>query len=152
MPRVGGVKPKPIEHHRRVGATRVDFPDEAHTVKLPAPRGVPEPMRQLGTEGTAMWVRVWSSGAVWLADKIDAETILVLCEQVDERQMLRQAVMNSEDWRDRPHLRVLEKSIIDTLGFLGFNPSDRRRLAVAEVVASPLDDMMAARRAKSSGA
>lgn len=147
-----GPRGKPLEEHRRVHAGHRPLPGADALTRLPAPAGVPEPARPLGVEGAAMWRRVWTSGAIWLADKIDAETILILCEQVDERDRLRYIVLNDPDWRDRTQLRVLEKAIIDTLGFLGFNPTDRKRLAVAEVEASPLDDMMARRRDKAAGA
>jgi hypothetical protein len=35
--------------------------------------------------GRELWDRVWSAGATWLAETVDAETVLILCEQADRR-------------------------------------------------------------------
>jgi hypothetical protein len=107
-------------------------------------------MRPLGTIGRQLWDRVWAAGAVWLSDRIDAETLLIVCEQMDERQQLRGLVLRDGGWRERAGLRALDAQVITGLGVLGFNPSDRARLAVAEVEPSALDAFMSRRQQRSS--
>lgn len=126
------------------------MPEPGEVTVLPRPEGTPEPMRPLGPLGLAMWERVWAAGAVWLADRIDAETLLVLCEMVDERATLRMRVLREGDWRQRAGLRALDSQILGALGMLGFNPVDRARLGVAEVAPDSLDEFMARRHAARS--
>ena len=57
------------------------------------------------------------------------------CELVDERWNLRVKVMQNDDSRMRRGLRDLDRLIIGNLSLLGFTPSDRSRLGVAEVKA-----------------
>jgi hypothetical protein len=103
-------------------------------------------MRPLGIIGRELWERVWRAGAVWLIDRTDAETLLVLCEQMDERQALRAMVLRDAEWRDRAALRALDHQVMSGLAMLGFNPVDRARLGAVESQSSKLDELMAARR------
>lgn len=65
------------------------------------------------------------------------------CEMVDERWNLRVKVMQSDDAAMRRGLRELDKQIVSNLSLLGFTPSDRSRLGVAEVKAkSKLEELM----------
>lgn len=94
-----------------------------------------------------MWNRVWGAGATWLAELVDAEQVLILCEQADERAALRVKVLRDGEWRERAALRALDAQIMDGLAVLGFNPVDRARLGVAEVKrASALDDFLTKRQ------
>lgn len=149
----GGPGVRPLEERRRVNpGHHGPLPPPGSLIPLEAADGVPEPARALEGEAYATWCRIWTSGATWLAVKVDAELILMICEQIAERERLRKAVLDCDpDWRSRSALRTLEKAIYDELGSLGFNPSDRTRMAVAEVTKSPLDDLMDRRRAKVSG-
>jgi hypothetical protein len=55
-------------------------------------------------------------------------------QNIDERQQLREAILsNPDDRKLRTSLREVEKQILSNLGLLGFTPSDRSRLGVAEV-------------------
>jgi hypothetical protein len=75
---------------------------------------------------------------------VDAEQVLMLCEQADERAALRVKVLRDGEWRERAALRALDAQIMDGLALLGFNPVDRARLGVAEVKrVSALDDFLA---------
>jgi hypothetical protein len=74
------------------------------------------------------------------------ELLTMTCEMVDERWNLRVKVMQSDDATMRRGLRELDRQIISNLSLLGFTPSDRSRLGVAEVKAkSKLEQMMEAR-------
>ena len=78
----------------------------------------------------------------------DVELLLLTCEQLDERQALRLTVLREGDWRERAALRALDKAVQDGLSILGFTPTDRARLGVAEVTArSKLADIQRSRTA-----
>lgn len=145
-----GNPPTVPEIRRKLGnPSHRPFPALGQVTHLAPASGVPEPMRPLGQMGFALWERVWLSGAVWLAAGIDAEPLLVLCEQVDERAALRIKVLRVGDRWDRAALRALDAQVMSGLGVLGFNPVDRARMGVAEVVPDALDSHMARRQQRS---
>lgn len=144
-----GRPPKPAEQKRRVGNPG-KRPLPAVVTALPQRATNPDPPRPLGPAGRMLWDRAWDHGRAWIAET-DMELLLLTCEQIDERQMLRIRVLRDNDWRERSGLRAIDKVIQDGLGMLGFSPSDRSRLGVAEVrVASALEDVR--RRRAESGA
>ena len=66
----------------------------------------------------------------------DIQLLQMTCEQLDERDLLRDYVLqNVEAWHERSALRELEKSIRSNLSLLGFTPTDRMKLGVAEIKA-----------------
>jgi hypothetical protein len=66
------------------------------------------------------------------------------CEMIDERWNLRVRVMTDNDPKDRRGLRELDRAIVSNLSLLGFSPSDRSRLGIAEVKKmSKLEELMA---------
>lgn len=151
-PKRSGPAPLPNEQHRRRGNPgKKALPDEATVHVLPAvPEGViPDPPRPLRTDGLALWERAWKAGRTWMSDQSDVDVLLLLCESLDERTALRELVLDEGDWRQRSALRALDKQIIDKLQLLGFTPSDRARLGVAEVKKD--DEMGKYRRRRSEG-
>lgn len=126
---------KPVEKKRRAGNPgKRPLPKLSSVTALPAVESTPEPLRDLGAEGSKMWNRVWSAGASWLSASTDIELVQMLCESMDERMFLRQLVLSGEgDWRDRVALRNIEDQIHRWLSVLGWNPSERGKLGVAEV-------------------
>jgi hypothetical protein len=152
-PRRNGPAPLPTEQHRRRGNPgKKALPEEATVTALPAvPAGViPTPPRPLGTDGAALWERAWKAGRTWMSDQSDVDVLLLLCESLDERSALRAVVLEEGGWRERSALRALDKQIIDKLQLLGFTPSDRARLGVAEVKAD--DDLEAYRKRQTGSA
>lgn len=144
MGRPTGRSPKPVEQKRLLGNPgKRSLPDRRNIVPLPpAGPAPPEPHRPLGQVGRQLWNAAWGSGARWLSKQTDAETLLIVCEQLDERQALRVQVLQTRDWRDRAGLRALDAQIVAGLALLGFNPVDRSRLGVAEVTSvSKLDSL-----------
>ena len=141
--------PRPIEAKRRTGNPgKRALPDPSKVITLPAADGIPDPLRPLQVEGRRMWDRIWSRGAVWLSPASDAEVVQMLAEAMDERMVLREAVMSGDhDWRDRIALRSLDDQIKSLLSSLGFTPTDRARLGVAEVRQMSKLDAMRARKA-----
>jgi hypothetical protein len=128
-----GRRPKPAEQKARLGnpGKRPLPKKSAEVVHLPL-RDIPEPHRPLATPfGKRLWDAVWMAGAAWLKPNMDAEIVLMACEAVDERVMLRNAVMlNPANWRERRGLRELDKQIASLLGQIGFSPTDRATLGV----------------------
>ena len=140
--------PKPIEVKRKLGnpGQRV-LPDSNETILIEPISDLPEPHRQLFDAGLELWNRTWSMGQLWISPKTDIELLLMTCEMLDERVRLRAYVWNNpEAWRERKALRELEKNITNSLSLLGFTPTDRSRLGVAEVKAkSKLEELRAKR-------
>lgn len=131
-----GPPPKPNEEKRRIGNPgHRALPDRTKVVALAPAVGVPEPLRPLGSTGSALWHRVWDGGARWISPQTDAELLQVVCEQVDERAALRVKVLQEGHWRDRAGLRALDAQVVTGLSLLGLTPTDRTTLGVAEVQA-----------------
>ena len=140
--------PKPIEVKRKLGNPgQRALPDTNETILIEPISDLPEPHRQLFDAGLELWNRTWSMGQLWISPKTDIELLLMTCEMLDERVRLRAYVWNNpEAWRERKALRELEKNITNSLSLLGFTPTDRSRLGVAEVKAkSKLEELRAKR-------
>lgn len=129
-----GRPPRPIEQKRLLGNPgRRPLPAVGAIQELPRAIGIPEPARPLVKYGQELWDRVWESGANWISPNTDIELLLMTCEMVDERWNLRVKVMQEGQAKDRRGLRELDRMIISNLSLLGFTPSDRTRLGIAEV-------------------
>ncbi len=128
-----GRKPKPVERKERLGNPSKRALPKTNLVALPASdvaNDVPEPTRPLGKYGSELWQRLWTAGAYWLKASIDAELMLICCELVDERMVLRARVAQDPTaWRDRRGLRELDRQITTILGDLGFSPTERGNLS-----------------------
>jgi signal peptidase I len=136
---------KPIEQKRMLGNPgKRALPKPGEIIVLEQSWDIPEPPRPLLKYGQELWDRVWSMGAAWVSQKTDIELLMMTCEMIDERWNLRVKVMQTDDSRMRRGLRELDRQIVSNLSLLGFTPSDRSRLGVAEVKAmSKLDELMA---------
>ena len=147
-----GRKPKPVEQKIRLGNLGKRALPTAQVIALPV-HGAPEPARPLYKYGLELWNRLWRSGAAWLKPSIDGELVLITCELVDERMVLRGRVAtNPDSWRDRRGLREIDRQITSLLGDLGFSPTDRQTLGVGEIKQhgiSELNQRIAAKRTKS---
>tara|TARA_R110001606_G_scaffold235104_3_gene383004 strand:- start:719 stop:1045 length:327 start_codon:yes stop_codon:yes gene_type:complete len=90
-----------------------------------------------------MWDKVWDAGVNWISPNTDIELLLMTCEMIDERADLRAKVMATDDSTMRKGLRDLDRQLVTNLSLMGFTPSDRSRLGVAEVKAqSKLEELM----------
>jgi len=141
---------KPIEQKRLLGNPgKRAMPDENSVVLLQQVEETPEPPRPLLKYGQALWDRVWAMGLTWVSASTDLELLTMTCEMVDERWNLRVKVMQTDDAKLRRGLRELDRQIVSNLSLLGFSPSDRSRLGVAEVKAkSRLEELMERRAAR----
>jgi hypothetical protein len=104
---------------------------------------IPEPLRRLEESGLQFWNNAFKLGSTWLKES-DFELLQVVCEQLDERDILRVFVLeNIEAWHERAALRVLERDLSDNLKELGFTPAARQKLGVTEIkAASKLEELM----------
>jgi hypothetical protein len=136
---------KPIEIKRLTGNPgKRALPEQSAIMLIPQASQTPEPARPLLKYGQELWDRVWESGINWISPNTDLEILLMTCELIDERWNLRVRVMTDNSPKDRRGLRELDKQIVSNLGLLGFTPSDRSRLGVAEVKKmSKLEELMA---------
>lgn len=125
---MSGSKPKPrdqIRHRVKPVLGWTDVVDVPYTGAVPAlparprqsqgPRP-PKPWRPLGDMGTALWKRTWLTAG---SAAVDAEALLVLCEQMDERVALRLEVLEYNNWRTRTALRALDQQVAAGLNALG---------------------------------
>jgi hypothetical protein len=105
---------------------------------------VPEPLRRLEESGLELWNSVWSNKHTWLKPT-DIQLLQILCEQLDERDLLRAYVLeNIEAWHERAALRSLDKDIRDNMTQLGFTPQARSKLGIQEVkTQSKFEELMA---------
>jgi hypothetical protein len=140
-----GRPPKPVELKRVQGNPgKRALPDEKAMILLPAAETIPEPSRPLLKYGREMWDRIWGMGQLWISPTSDYELCLMTCEMIDERWNLRVKVMSSEDAKLRRGLRELDRTIVSNLSLLGFSPTDRMRLGIAEVKKqSKLEELLA---------
>lgn len=132
-----GRKPKPIEQKQRLGNLGNRKLPASPVIGLPVVQvnDLPKPVRPLGKFGQELWERMWMAGAVWLRPSLDQELMLIVCEMVDERMLLRARLARDPDaWRDRRALRELDRQITSLLGTLGFSPTDRNNIAGGEGV------------------
>ena len=143
-----GNPPKPIELKRKLGNPgKQALPKESDVILIPAISEIPVPSRQVFDAGLVLWNRIWSMGQLWISPNTDIELLLMTCEMLDERVKLRTFVWNTPDaWRERKALRELEKNITNSLSLLGFTPTDRSRLGIAEVKAKSKLEELRARR------
>ena len=130
--------PKPIEQKRLTGNPgKRAMPKDGQLVVMPQVEN-PKPLRPLGKTGLSFWDEAWGKGQLWLG-RTDKWLVQLTAEMLDEREVLRKAVManaKAEDsWRDRRQLRDLERSIVSNLSLLAWTPVDRSRYGLAEVKA-----------------
>lgn len=124
-----GRPPKPIEQKRRTGNPgKRRLPNGTElAVVAPVERG------PLDLRADELFDQVLVEGVPWLA-RTDGPALVILRERLAERQSLRDAVLAGTG--DRKALRDLEKQITESMSLLGFDPSARSRLGLAEVKAA----------------
>jgi hypothetical protein len=89
------------------------------------------------------------TGQAWIARNSDTHLLMMTCEQLDRREQIRLLILETSDWHLFKQLNDLERLITSNLGLLGFTPSDRTRLGLAEVKAkSKLEELMARKEAR----
>jgi hypothetical protein len=138
-----GRPPKPIEQKRRSGNPGGrPLPPASKLAAVPAIEPAPAEM-----EPVQVLDLVLEHGRAWLATS-DTVAVAMLRESLEERANLREIVMATQSPDARKSLRDLDKQIISELAALGFDPSARSRLGVAEVRAQSTLERLRQEQAK----
>lgn len=121
-----------------------------HVVKavvMTDPGKMPEPPRRLEESGLRLWAEAWTLG--WLNPNSDIEAVALLCERMDERDLLRSYVLDNVDaWRERASLRKLEEQIEASMKTLILTPEARIKAGVNEVKTQTKLEQLLALKAK----
>lgn len=134
-----GRPPKPLEQKRRIGRTPGTdsggrpLPKLAEVVRLPMADGVPDYPSELEEAGRELWRRLWQDGITWISPKTDMQAAEEACRAADDVAAARRRYRATTDPKDATALVALGKRLDDALSQLGFNPTARSRLGVAEV-------------------
>jgi P27 family predicted phage terminase small subunit len=145
-----GRPPKPLE---MLKATQKDATHKADGRPIPkmevAPRPadfvIPSPPESLGERGLTEWNKTWSYG-FWLHPNEDYHWVEMIANAYDDMTAFRKRI--EEDglivtgWQNLvaahpliAEIRKCEQQIMKCLQVLGFSPSDRARLGIAEAKA-----------------
>jgi len=147
-----GPAPKPAEQKRKAGNPGKRKLPAADVELVAGFAAVPAAPEGLGAAGAAAWERIWSRALSWLAPS-DVELVRLICEALDDRARLREAVdvLGPVLFSEKGHpmanpavteLRKLEAQLTAWLSLAGFTPSDRSRLGLSEVKrASKLEEL-----------
>lgn len=105
----------------------------------------PEPLRPLMQSGMELWERIWAMPETWINPSTDIEIFQMLCELIDERDIVRAYVLdNIEAWHERSALRELDKTIHRLMNDMFLTPSARQRAGLVEAKKeSKLEELMA---------
>ena len=125
--------PVPTELKRRLGnPSHRPLPDPEKSMTLEG--GYIEPPRPLGPAGSRLWEDIFQQGKLWVSHRTDTQLMQMVCEQLDRRELLLKELKERPDERAL-HMSIndIEKLISGNLSLLGFTPTDRSRLGVAEV-------------------
>lgn len=147
---------KPVEAHRLAGnpSNKQLPPAPLPGEGLSAGQGIPA-APELDADGLALWMHVWEAGKQWLAPESDRTIVTLLCQAQDEAEQIRRQISSGEVQRyyvtangqmvTHPlvtQLANLRTQMTGWLAALGFSPSDRSRLGLAEVrVRDELDEL-----------
>jgi len=98
----------------------------------------------LGEAGMQLWSEVYEAGGLWISSQTDTQLLQMVCELLDRREILREEFLADPTERKvNMSLLETEKLIQTSLSLLGFTPSDRSRLGLAEAKAkSKLEELM----------
>jgi phage terminase small subunit len=147
-----GRPPKPLEVKRRTG--RAPGRDSGGR-KLPEVVSIlrmsddtPEPPADLGLEGTDLWRKAWAAAITWLSEDSDWTAVVNACRAADDLAIARRRYNATSDPGDGRAVVALGKALTDALSVLGFDPTSRSKLGVAEVKKATALEQLLANRAK----
>lgn len=123
------------------------LPMAGEVVALPMAEGVPLLPAGIEAEGAELWKRIWQEGLTWISPQSDMAAAVEACHVADDLAIARRRYRATSDPKDAGALVALGKRFDDALSVLGFNPTARSRLGVAEVKrASALQNLIAQRQ------
>lgn len=166
--RPAGRPAKPVEAHRLAGnPSKKQLPMAPVMGEgITGADEMPEPPAHLGEAGRTMWAHVWEVARNWMAPGSDQTVVLLLCEAMDDYTTIRAQLNSGEVERyytmangsmvTHPlvnQLKDLRIHMTSWLGMIGFSPSDRSRLGLAEVrVRDEIDDLTRRRNERATRA
>lgn len=146
-------KPQPAEVKRAKGRTpNTDSGGRqlqklAAVHSLPGAHVTPPTPAGLGATGAALWDKAWAAAINWLSPDSDFLAIEQACRLADDVEHARALWRETGEAQDGRLVVALSKSLADALASLGFDPTSRSRLGVAEVKrVSALDQLIAKRQ------
>jgi P27 family predicted phage terminase small subunit len=158
---------KPVERHRLAGnpskkaLPAVPLPGEGVSVSA----GVPDCPSGLDEYGAVLWGRTWDAGRAWLSPESDAQLVRDLCCVAQEAETLRCDIESGvvPRWYETSHgqvnphpavkqLNEYRSQLVTRWSMLGFSPSDRARLGLAQVrIRDELDGLIQRRAERVRG-
>jgi hypothetical protein len=109
--------------------------------------GVPDPPSDLLLDGLRLWERAWGAAITWLSPDSDMEAVEQACRLADDVAAARKRYRATTDPADGRMVKNFDDALASALSRLGFDPTARSRLGVAEVKrASALEELLAKRR------
>jgi hypothetical protein len=109
-------------------------------------QGVPDLPSGAGLDGQRLWTRCWAAGISWISPLTDMEAVEQACSLADDIAAARERYRATRDPKDGAMVVAFVKQLASALSDLGFNPTARSRLGVAEVTrVSKLEALRAAR-------
>jgi len=147
-----GRPPKPLEQKRLLGRTPTTdsggrpLPVMGEIVILPQADGTPDFPDELGEAGQTMWRRIWFEGITWISPQTDITLAEEACRALEDVVAARRRYRATTEPKDAAALVALGKRLDDALSQLGFSPTARSRLGVAEVKRVSAIDKLLERR------
>ncbi len=133
----------PIEKKRQLGNPGKRAMPGEDAVVLQS--GRVDPPEGLGDAGVRLWDRVFGEGEIWISPRLDVDLLERTCRALDRLVVLDK--LFEDDPLERKTVMSInetEKLLASNLGLLGFTPSDRARLGLAEIKRqSKLDELRA---------
>lgn len=147
-----GRPPIPIEQKRLRGRTTTTdsggrpLPKSGDLIVLPMAEGVPLLPAGIESDGAELWKRIWQEGLTWISPNSDMAAAIEACLVADDLAVARRRYRATSDPKDAGALVAMGKRFDEALSVLGFNPTARSRLGVAEVKrASALEELISRR-------
>ena len=138
-----GRPPKPLEQHKRTGTWNATRHGKKQGAAIAAVEAVQsEPYEH---DAAQVFEEIMATGSPWLA-RTDSIRLAMLRQSLEERARLLPVAESSTEARKQ--LRDLNKEISEWLSLLGFDPTARARLGLAEVKAASTLEKLQAKRSK----
>lgn len=135
--------PVPIERKRLLGNPGKRALPGEDAIELYG--GRVDPPEGMGPAGVDLWSRVFDEGEIWISPRLDVTLLERVCRALDRQVELER--LFDADPSDRKVLMSInetDKLIFVGLGLLGFTPSDRAKLGLAEIKRrSKFEELMA---------
>ena len=144
-----GRKPKPTELKRRLGNPgKRALAAAENVIPLRPAADLPPYPDGLSIEARRLWERAWDAGIIWLSPISDIDSVEQACRLLDGVTAARERYFATREPADARAWVGLNAELRSALSSLGFDPTARTRLGVAEVKAASAIDKLIERRGK----